>query len=363
MGLFRKYLLPGLVFQSVVVAGGYGTGRELVEFFLSRGPVGGLLALGLSTAIWSLVAAVSFELARTLRAFDYRTFFRRLLGPAWVLFDITQVTITLLVVAVIAATAGEIFEAVFALPYALGVLTVVAAICYLVFRGSATIERVFAVWSGVLYLVFLVLFLWSFREFGERILSAFGSYRETEGWVIGGLSYAGYNLTVVPVILYVVRHHEARREAVGAGLLAGPIAIFPGLLFFVALCGLYPAVVGEAVPANFLLDALGSRAFQVLYQVVLFGTLIETGAGMIHAINDRIAVAWEERRRSLSPLARPAFAVLLLAVAAVLARFGLIELIARGYGSLTWVVLAVFVVPVLARGVRLLRLSGPGPSR
>lgn len=31
---FRKYLLPGLVFQSLTIGGGYGTGRELVEFFL-----------------------------------------------------------------------------------------------------------------------------------------------------------------------------------------------------------------------------------------------------------------------------------------------------------------------------------------
>jgi uncharacterized membrane protein YkvI len=362
VGVFRKYVLPGLIFQSVVVAGGYGTGRELVEFFLSRGPVGGLLAMGLSTVIWSLVAAVSFELARTFRAFDYRTFFRRLLGPAWVLFDVTQVTLTLLVSAVIAAAAGEIFEATFALPYQLGVLTVVTAIAYLVFRGSATIERVFAAWSGVLYILFIVLFVWSFREFGGEILAAFGSHRGTEGWVAGGLSYAGYNVSVVPVILYVIRHHESRREAVGAGLLAGPIAIFPGLLFFVALTGLYPGVLDQAVPANLLLESLGSRAFQITYQVVLFGTLIETGAGMIHAINDRIAVAYEERRKPLPRSARPLFALLLLGTAALLARFGLIELIAKGYGSLTWVYLAVFVIPVLTRGVRLLRLSGPGPS-
>ncbi len=362
MGVFRKYVLPGLIFQSVVVAGGYGTGRELVEFFLSRGPVGGLLAMGLSTVIWSLVAAVSFELARTFRAFDYRTFFRRLLGPAWVLFDVTQVTLTLLVSAVIAAAAGEIFEETFTLPYQLGVLAVVTAIGYLVFRGSATIERVFAAWSGVLYFLFIVLFFWSFREFGGEILAAFSSHRRAEGWVVGGLSYAGYNVSVVPVILYVIRHHDSRREAVGAGLLAGPIAIFPGLLFFVALTGLYPGVLDRAVPANLLLESLGSRAFQITYQVVLFGTLIETGAGMIHAINDRIAVAYEERRRSLPRLARPLFALLLLGTAALLARFGLIELIAKGYGSLTWVYLAVFVIPVLTRGVRLLRLSGPGPS-
>ena len=31
---FKKYFLPGFVFQSMVIGGGYGTGRELVEFFL-----------------------------------------------------------------------------------------------------------------------------------------------------------------------------------------------------------------------------------------------------------------------------------------------------------------------------------------
>ena len=62
--VFRRYLLPGFVFQSVVIAGGYGTGRELVEFFLSQGPLGGLLAIGITTVIWSAVSMVTFELAR-----------------------------------------------------------------------------------------------------------------------------------------------------------------------------------------------------------------------------------------------------------------------------------------------------------
>ena len=43
--LREGYFLPGFLFQSVVIAGGYGTGRELVEFFLTQGPLGGLLAL------------------------------------------------------------------------------------------------------------------------------------------------------------------------------------------------------------------------------------------------------------------------------------------------------------------------------
>ena len=31
---FRRYLLPGFVFEAAVIGGGYATGRELVEFFL-----------------------------------------------------------------------------------------------------------------------------------------------------------------------------------------------------------------------------------------------------------------------------------------------------------------------------------------
>ena len=86
---FRKYLLPGFVFQSMVIAGGYGTGRELVEFFMNFGPGGGLLGMWLvSTVIWSAVGAVTFELARLTKTFEYRSFSRVLLGPAWWLYEI-----------------------------------------------------------------------------------------------------------------------------------------------------------------------------------------------------------------------------------------------------------------------------------
>ena len=39
--IFQRWLLPGFLFQSVIIGGGYATGRELVEFFLSAGPLGG----------------------------------------------------------------------------------------------------------------------------------------------------------------------------------------------------------------------------------------------------------------------------------------------------------------------------------
>ena len=44
--IFRRILMPGLILQSVMIGGGYATGREIVEFFLVLGPTGGLLAMG-----------------------------------------------------------------------------------------------------------------------------------------------------------------------------------------------------------------------------------------------------------------------------------------------------------------------------
>jgi uncharacterized membrane protein YkvI len=101
--------------------------------------------------------------------------------------------------------------------------------------------------------------------------------------------YAGYNLAVIPPVLATLRLHETRRETFIAGALTGPIAMLPGLLFFLAMVGQYPSIVDYVVPANQMLEVLGSRAFQVVFQLVLFGTLIETGAGLIHAVNERIS--------------------------------------------------------------------------
>lgn len=350
--IFRSYLLPGLLVQSVVVAGGYGTGREITEFFLTRGARGGLLAMTLvTTAIWSLVAAASFELARSRRLLDYRAFFGVLLGRGWWLFEAGYVGLMLLVLAVVGAAAGEILDRTLGLPYAGGVALITTAIALLALGGSAWIERVLAGWSAVLYVVFCLVFVGSLARFGPAIASSLGAAGPEPGWWIGGVEYAAYNVTVVPVILFGLRHLETRRQAVGAGLLAGPIAILPGLFLYLPMTAHHPEILADAVPVDRLLEALGSRPLRVAYQAVLLGTLVETGSGMIHAVNERIAGALRERGvGSLPRWVRPATAVVALGLAAALSSFGLIGLVAKGYGTLTWYFLLVFVLPVLTRG-------------
>jgi uncharacterized membrane protein YkvI len=357
--LFRRYLLPGFVFQSVVIAGGYGTGRELVEFFLTLGPLGALAALGMSTLVFSAVAMATFEFARLNQAFDYRHFFKELLGPGWVLFEVSYLILMVLVLAVVAAASGAILEETFGLPYWIGVAGIMAAVGALAFGGSAIIEKVFSVWSFVLYGVYVVFFAWCFKDFGRDIVSNLGATPTGGAWAWQGLRYAGYNLAIIPACFSVLRGHDNRRDTLVAGALTGPIAMIPALLFVVAMIGEYPSILDQRVPSNQMLEVLGARWFQVTFQVVLFGTLIETGTGLIHAVNERIAGLLQDQDRTMRAWVRPAVAVGFLIVGTAVSQFGLVGLIAKGYGTLTLAFIAVYVVPVLTYGVWRIR-THPG---
>ena len=102
----RVYVVPAAVFQSVLIGGGYGTGREAVEYVSQAGPMGGLLAVCCFFLAITLVLLVTFEFARTFQTFDYRHFFKELLGPAWFLFEILAVLLFLLVLAVVISAAS-----------------------------------------------------------------------------------------------------------------------------------------------------------------------------------------------------------------------------------------------------------------
>ncbi len=156
---------------------------------------------------------------------------------------------------------------------------------------------------------------------------------------------------MIAPVLAALRLHETRRETFVSGALSGPIAMIPALLFHFAAVGRYPEIVDATVPTNDLLEILGSRGFQIAFQVVLFGTLIETGAGLVHAFNERISGVRADREAELPPWVRPAVGLGLLTIAGILSSFGLIDLIARGYGTITIGFIVVYVIPVLTLGV------------
>jgi uncharacterized membrane protein YkvI len=357
---FRRYLLPGFVFQGVTIGGGYATGRELVEFFMPAGPAGGLLGMLVTMAVFSAVLAASFELVRLTRSYDYKSFFQQLLGRGWVLFEAAYVLLLVVVMAVLGAAAGEIGRNTLGLPPIAGTLALMATIGALLVQGHALVEKSTATIAIALYVAYVVLIAWTLTAFGDRVAASFAA-PVGEGWLRGGVTYAGYNLAASVSVFFCVRHALTRRDALVAGALAGPIAMLPGALLFTALMAFYPDIGAASVPSSVLLARLGAPWFEGAFQLVVFAALVSTGVPLLHAINERVAQALASRGRPMPPMARPALALAVMSVSIFAATaVGLVGLIARGYGALTWAFIALLVIPVLTIGVwKINRISQP----
>jgi uncharacterized membrane protein YkvI len=361
--LVRKYLIPAAVFQSVLVGGGYGTGREIVEYFTRFGALGGLLGIGITVVCWSVVLAVTWEFARIFQVYDYRSFFRRLLGRGWVLFEILFILMFLMVLAVVASAAGEVLSERFSIPYGIGIGLMLALVGGLAFFGREIIQRSLAVWTVFLYGMFFLYFVVAFVRLGSEMGEVMTGWEAVQGWGVSGFKYAMYNLFIIPAILFSVRDLETRKETVVSAIVASVFCAAPALMFHLTFLADYPGILEREIPLFHMISMMGVAALLVIYLIALFGTFVETGAGLIQGTVERIdAYRRDMGGVPLTPVARGVLAVAAMGVAAALATLGIIRLIAAGYGTIAWGFFAVYVVPVLTIGVYQLRAHARNPE-
>ena len=350
---FQRFLLPGFAFKGFVIGGGYATGRELAEFFLSAGPWGGLAGIILAMLVWSLICAVTFTFAQAFNAFDYRSFFSNLLGKGWIVFEIAFVLFIVLVLAVFGAAAGEIGAATFGLPVIVGTLALAVTVVITTSLGNASVEKLFKYATPLIYLVYIVFMVLAFTKFHDQIAERFSLPANKEGWALGGLTFSSYNVVGAIVILPLLRHLTSRKDALIAGFVAGPLAMWPAIMFFVAMVAFFPGIETETLPSSYILEQIGSPLFQIAFQLMIFTALLESSVGAVHSINERIAGIVESRRGTeLNTKTRILCSVILLIGCIFVAdHFGLIALIATGYTALGYIFIAVFILPVMTWGV------------
>lgn len=317
-----------------------------------------------STIVWSIVIALCFEFARITQSFDYRSFLRHLLGRGWVIFEILFLAMVLLVIAVLGSASGVLLNEMTGLPLLAGSFLMMAGVAIVALYGSSLVEKVLSVWSIALYIVFASVIILAWVSFGDRITDAINGSSIESGWLFAGFEYAGYNMASIPALLFVARHFESRKESITAGALAGIIGIIPAIFFYISMLGAYPDIINEAIPANFLLNQLDYPVVTLIFRIILLGTFIETGTGFVHGFNERIARHLSENGRTMTSRVRLMVAVTLLLVSFIAANyFGIIDLIASGYGTITWGFWLLFMLPVLTIGLRRIlstRASGVG---
>ena len=173
---------------------------------------------------------------------------------------------------------------------------------------------------------------------------------------MGGFKYAFYNIAVVSTVLFSLNYLETRREALISGVVAALICIAPAILFYIVTVGFYPDVLKMEIPANGIIARLGIRFLLPLWLIVLFGTMIETGVGFFHSINERInSTLVAKRGKGMSNVARGLVGAGLALIGLAISNFGLIGLIAQGYGTISWVFFILQGVALFTIGIYKIR--------
>ena len=373
---FHTLVLPAIIAQSMIIGGGYATGREVVEY-AGRFGNRGWLAVAIITVCFAVVMALSFELARLAGAYDYKTWSRNLVGPLWWLIDLLFVSMMMLVIGVMTAAIGEVLQQTVGLPKLLSLALALVCVGFLSWRGSRFIEKAKTWGSAALYLgycAFAVLVLTAPVEgvaveaagaaVAQPVAVVYASAPATEGGVleviVAAVLYVAYNVAVVPAVLFCLHRQTRRSETFSSGALAGVAMTVPFALTLACLLRSPQASVMEAeVPWLPMIGAAADgRAGGAALWIAIFGlvagwTLIETAVGSIHALLRRVESnlddlpsRWRPVSGKLTPVQKAGTAVGVLVAAAGLSTFGIIDLVAKGYGTLAWGFIALVVVPL-----------------
>src|SRR5699024_11915029 len=106
-----------------LIAGGYATGREVVEYGAKFGAIGWVTGLTILIG-FGVMAFLMFEVARVFKAFDYKSLVKQFLGPLWFIYDIIYFLLAILILFIVIAATGSILKRTIGLDIWMGVIIV-----------------------------------------------------------------------------------------------------------------------------------------------------------------------------------------------------------------------------------------------
>lgn len=364
--LTRVILIPSSVFLSVIFGGAYGSGREIVAYISSNGPVGGLTSILTIAVFYMAVLFICFELARLFRTHDYHGFSKILLGKFWVAYEILIMIGLVVTLAICASAAGAISFDHFGIPSLVGGAVLLAIIVTLNFFGREVVEKSMMISVAALGLALIYLIFANLTQFGAEISETFSTAENNhETAVRTGLTYAQTSGGFIPILLFAALALKSRKEVLIAAIVAALFAMLPAVAMHISFMASYPEIIDQTVPAYWMVQKAALPVFLSIYVLIVFVMVAQTGVGLLHGVLERID-HWFEQKRG-RPL--PAYGHALVAAGAYLisllfASMGLVALIFRAFTFFSNAFLIVFFIPLFTYGIWLIvKNKTPVPER
>ena len=359
--VYERYILPGVILQSVLLGGGYATGREIVTYGAKYGALGYIAGLGILLG-FTIMCIMTFAVARSFNAYDYKTLVKQFSWKFYILFDALYILFGILAISVMASASGEIGKSILHIPYYVGVGAMVVFSGILNFYGGRLIEKISTVETAVVYISYIIFSIFAITHNTANIHNVFstGNTSFIKGAVSpftalkSGIIYVGFNTIVLSSSLFTVKRQTKPKETIISGIISGSLMSIPWFLTYFSVISFYPAkeVMNAPIPWLVMLKKSAPSWIIPIFAVVILWALLTSATGLIFALMERLKVGLSDTdKKELTPKRRAMIASLILVIAAVLAKFGIIDLIAKGYTILSYGFIIVYVIPILTIGL------------
>lgn len=358
----KYYLAPGFIFQSAIVAGGYGTGREVIEYISRHGAVGGLVSIVTAVILFMIVLSLSYEFGRMHSAYDYHSFMRKLLGRGWIAYEILLLCSMVVINAVVLAASGAVASDLLPVPAWTGMIAMLVIIAALNYFGRNAVVTAMGTTAICVTSVMVLFALFAVSSQPLPLIEYFSvSNVDVLAATSSGATFAMYSCLSVPLLMFAVFGQETRSQAFSAGAFAAVLVVVPAILLHVAFLANLPELVGNELPTYRMLGIIDKRTFTIIYLLVLFVTVVQTGVGVMHGLNERISESMRRaNRKELSPAARAMIAAGAMILSLGVAQVGIVNLVARGYTYIAIGMIFVYIIPLFTIGVYQIFFSDRG---
>ena len=362
----RIYLSLAFVWFTTHFGGGFASGRQVVEYFFGYGPVSILLPI-LSQGILALVFYAAWKYAFDNKAFNYKVWTDKFFSPGEkimsnvyeLLYNTTLITAT----AVAFATGGATMTTVFGTSYMLNTGLIAAALLLLTIFGAKFVRRTASVIAMAIVVGMFVIYVPNIiaglpsiaanMAQNNAVSTGGGSLMDA---VMTTLKYAGFQAVVMGAYIAhssaITDERDIKKAAIAGFVLNSLMLVMTvlGLLIF-----LNDGILTDSVPTlTVVTNGVGAAWMVPLVSILIILGAVSTGVNLIFGISNRIVlyISRDESSEVASKKERPRSIVIssiYVLITWSIAQFGLIPLVARGYGTIGYISIFALIIPIIVK--------------
>lgn len=349
--------------------GGFASGRQVVQYYVGYGWYASFLPI-VSQALEALVFYYAWKFALERKKFDYRSwtldFYKpaeKVMAPVFeFIFQLILVTAT----AVAFATGGATITKVFGTSYLLNTFFIALAMLLLTIFGADIVRKAASFIAIAIILGVIVIYVPNIVKSWGAITGNIAALKAgtiandaTFGQALWKtIVYAGFQSCCLGAYL---AHSNALKDVNDAKKAAGWGFVINATILMMSTLGIMAfyqdGILEEAVPALFVvMNGVGSAWMTPLISILIILGAVSTGVNLIYGTTNRIVnyisrndlekvKKEKETKRSI------VVSFCYVAATWMIAQFGLIPLIAKGYGTLGYVSVFVIIIPVILKGI------------